>query len=275
VIHGVVREHPNVAGNQLKPFGEKEDWELPTGNVLSVRVPSIVTRAIYVTKVAANLISQKQNGNARWIPNVRWVFVRDLNVLNVEARKIALLDGLVTITYVLKAAKDQKNVLEINQFALVRLAIALNVQVHLIVLTVSSVIITIVYGLVVEEMITYVLWVTIVTFRNVLLGAEIMAIALLVGLIAVRQRACVKYVLVIPIARTVTTVLITIAFGSGLVVAATITSAQKVSGAQIMFVSKDVRMMLTALMVVLIAVRQRVNAKNAMPQCIVVTRRIV
>jgi hypothetical protein len=51
----------------LKPFGVKEGGGLPTGNVLSVQVPNIVTKDIYATMVAVNLISQKQNGNAKMI----------------------------------------------------------------------------------------------------------------------------------------------------------------------------------------------------------------
>jgi hypothetical protein len=145
---------------------------------------------------------------------VIWVFVRNSNVSNAEARKIALLDGLVITTYVLKAVMGRENVLEINQFARVHLAIALNVQAHLIVLTVIGVIITIVFGRVVQEMIAYVLWVAIVTFRNVLRDVEMMAIALLVGPIAVMQLATVKNVWAHLIVLTVTSVIITIVYGS-------------------------------------------------------------
>jgi hypothetical protein len=198
---------------QLKPFGEKEDGELHMGNVLNVRVLNIVTMDIYVIKVAANLIYQKQNGNVKMILSVIWVFVKNSNVSNAEARKIARLDGLVTTTYVLKDVTGRKNVLEITQFARVHLAIALNVQPHLIVLTVISVIITIVFGRVVKEMIAYVLWVTIVTFLNVLKDVEIMVIALVVELIAVMQLATVKNVLAHLIVLTVTSVIITIVFG--------------------------------------------------------------
>jgi hypothetical protein len=51
----------------LKPFGVKEDGELPTGDVLNVQVLNIVTRDIYAAMVAANLIYQKQNGNVKLI----------------------------------------------------------------------------------------------------------------------------------------------------------------------------------------------------------------
>jgi hypothetical protein len=142
------------------------------------------------------------------------VYVRNSNVLNAEARKIALSDGLVTTTCVLKDVRMQENVLEINQFARVHLAIALSVHAHLIVLTVISVIITIVSGRVVKAMIAYVLWVTIVTFRNVLLVVEMMAIALLGVLIAVMQLAIVKNVWAHLIVLTVTSVIITIVYGS-------------------------------------------------------------
>jgi hypothetical protein len=181
--------------------------------VLNVPVLNIVARAIYVTKVAANLISQKQNGNVKMILNVIWAFVYNSNVLNAEARKIALLEVHVTTTYVLKAVGGQKIVLEINQFVLVHLAIALSVLVHLIVLTAISVIITIVFGRVVKVMIVYVLRVTIVTFRNVFLDVAMMAIALLVGLIAVMQLATVKSVWAHLIVLTAISVIITIVFG--------------------------------------------------------------
>jgi hypothetical protein len=209
-----VLKRPNVAGKQRKPFGVQEDGELPTGNVLSVQVPSIVARAISATMVAVNRISQKQNGNVKMILSVIWVFVRNSNVLNAEALKIALSAGLVITAYVLKAVTGRENVLEINQFARVHLAIALNVQAHLIVLTVIGVIITIVFGRVVQEMIAYVLWVTIVTFRNVLRDVEVVAIVLLVGLIAVRQLATVKNAYTRHIVLLATNVRTIIVFGS-------------------------------------------------------------
>jgi hypothetical protein len=160
------------------------------------------------------------------------VYVRNSDVLNAEAGKIALLDGLVITTCVLKAVTGQENVLEINQFALVHLAIALSVQAHLIVLTVISVIITIVFGRVVKEMIAYALWVTIVTFRNVLRDVEMMAIALLVDLIAVEQLATVKNVPAHLNVLMATNVRNTIVFGSAFLVLEMIANVPKVNGVQ-------------------------------------------
>jgi len=54
VLPFAVRKPLNVAGRQLKPFGEKGDGELRMGNVLSVPDLKIVPRAIYVTKVHAS-----------------------------------------------------------------------------------------------------------------------------------------------------------------------------------------------------------------------------
>jgi uncharacterized membrane protein YvbJ len=50
---------------------------------------------------------------------------------------------------------------------------------------------------------------------------------------------------------------------SGKAVTVTITSAQKDNGALVIIVSKDVRMMLTALMTGGIAAKKQVNARNA------------